>query len=166
MKIIAISGTPGVGKSHLAKKLSLLLNYEYVDGFSVVKSAKKYHFDEKNQSFLINPEDFVLEISKVRDSSIKRKVKGLVIDSHMSHFLPCDMVDKCIILTCDLKTLKKRLKVRGYSDHKIRENLDSEIFKVCETEATERGHEITVLESEKLDDSYVKSLTKATFHDK
>jgi len=165
VKIIVISGTPGVGKSYLASKLSLLLDYEHIDGLSVVKSAGKYEFDEKSQSFLINSEDFVLEIMKVRNLYMKKNEDemptGLIIDSHMSHFLPCDLVYKCIILTCELKALKERLEERGYSDQKIRENLDSEIFKVCETEALEKGHDVLVLESEKLDDLAVKSLVES-----
>ena len=57
----------------------------------------------------------------------------------MSHFLNPRYVDLCIILKANLKVIESRLKKRGYSKAKIRENLDSEIFDVCLNEALENG---------------------------
>lgn len=65
---------------------------------------------------------------------------SLVIDGHLSHFLPHKTVDFCIITKCNLKTLEKRLKNKGYSSKKVRENLDCEIFDTSLNEATELGH--------------------------
>ncbi len=63
------------------------------------------------------------------------------MDSHISHYLPPKMVNVCIVLTCsNLKVLKKRLQRRKYLQHKIRENLDAELFQVCLMEAREQGH--------------------------
>ena len=78
----------------------------------------------------------------------KLKIKnGLVIDSHLSHYLPKRYVDLCIVTKCNLKTLEKRLKKRGYSKGKIRENLDCEIFDTCFSEAKEKGHEVIALDT-------------------
>lgn len=76
---------------------------------------------------------------------IKTLSKGMVIDSHMSHHLPKGIADACIVTKCGLKQLERRLKNRGYSDEKARENLDCEIFDVCRMEATENGHNVLVI---------------------
>lgn len=74
---------------------------------------------------------------------LKEAKKPLILDSHISHQLPKEMVHLCIVLTSsNLKILEKRLKQRKYSKPKIRENLDSEIFQVCLNEAREKGHKL------------------------
>ena len=78
----------------------------------------------------------------------KDSVKGLVIDSHLSHYLPKEYVDTCIITKCNLKLLKKRLEERGYSKNKVRENLDVEIFDTCRLEALEAGHKVKIIETD------------------
>lgn len=79
-----------------------------------------------------------------------KESRGLVIDSHISHLLPKQMVDVCIVMICpDLKKLKRRLQQRGYSPKKVRENLDAEIFQVCLNEAKEGGHRVIVVEDGK-----------------
>jgi len=64
-----------------------------------------------------------------------------IFESHTSHLVPCIFV---IHLVCsDYKLLKSRLSERDYSDSKVQENLDAEIFDVI-------GDEISV-KSEKID---------------
>ena len=76
---------------------------------------------------------------------IEEDEKTLVIDSHMSHFLPKDYVELCVVTKCDLKTLKIRLEARGYSEAKVKENMDAEIFDVCRVEAEEMGHNVITI---------------------
>ena len=160
-KTILISGTPGTGKSYLASRLSLLTGFEHFDSSSYIKNSEKYSdFDENTQSFIVNPQDLVADFLKVRDLAMKSGKKGIIFDSHMSHFSPFPIVDSCIVLSCDLKIIQKRLEKRGYSDQKIRENLDSEIFKICETEAIEFGHSPIILNSENLTEDSIKNLVK------
>lgn len=140
-KVIIITGTPGTGKTSLAKELSLLTQYKHIEGNKVLKKASKT-FDLRTGSNLLTEKQtsraLESEISKVKSS--KNPQKGVIIDSHMSHFLRNNLVDFCIILKApSLKALQKRLKLRKYSSHKIRENLDSEIFGICLNEALEHG---------------------------
>ena len=82
----------------------------------------------------------------VRQSKAER---GLVIDSHMSHYLPGKYASLCIVTRCSLKKLKKRLELKGYKAEKVRENLDAEIFEVCLQETLEMGHKPLVLDTTK-----------------
>ena len=69
----------------------------------------------------------------------EKKPNGVIIDSHLSHYLPKKYIDLCLVTKCELKTLEKRLKERKYTKNKIRDNLDSEIFDICLNEAKEAG---------------------------
>ncbi len=146
MKAIIVTGTPGTGKTALAKELSLLLHRDYLDGNLFVKSEGLAEGYDRNRKALIVP---IGKLNKALKSRIKASKRGLIIDSHMAHYLPKSHVELCIVTKCSLKELKRRMEKRKYSAAKIRENLDSEIFDVCLSEALEKGHKIIVLEASK-----------------
>ena len=136
MKVIIITGTPGAGKSTLAKKLAQELKFQRVDldkHYKVISTG----YNKKKQSYDIDIKKFTRLIKE------KAKTRNIIVDSHIAQLLP-----KCIALTCsDLKKLKRRLQNRNYSKKKIRENLDVEIFQVCLQEARERGHKIIIVDA-------------------
>jgi len=146
MKVIAVTGTPGTGKTTLSKKLALKLGFSYLD---VNKIIKKYNlseeYDKKRKTKIID----IKKLNKELIKEIKSIKNGLIIDSHLSHYLPKKNVDVCIVTKCNLKLLEKRLKKRRYSKLKIRENLDSEIFDICSNEAKEKGHKVLVVDTTK-----------------
>ncbi|MBU0470644.1 MAG: AAA family ATPase [Nanoarchaeota archaeon] len=143
--IIAISGTPGVGKSTLAKSLSQKLGLERLDLHEHYKEISG-GYDRSKQCYNINLKKFTSFVKK----KIKKSEKGFIIDTHISHLLSKKIVDLCIVLTCsDLKELEKRLKKRKYSSKKIRENLDAEIFQICLIEAKEKKHNLLSIDTAK-----------------
>ncbi|MDP7180733.1 MAG: adenylate kinase family protein [Candidatus Woesearchaeota archaeon] len=147
MKVIAISGTPGTGKTTLAKKLSKKLSYPILDVKKFIKSKKlSESYDKKRKTNIIDTsklnKELIKEINKVKK---EHNPKGIIIDSHLSHYLPKKQVTLCIITKCNLKTLNTRLKKRRYSKLKIRENLDAEIFDTCHIEAKEKQHNTIVI---------------------
>ena len=84
---------------------------------------------------------------KIIENKLKNIKKGIIIDSHLSHYLPNKYTDLCIVAKCDLKILKMRLNWRKYSKKKTRENLDAEIFDICLNEAKENKHNVLVIDS-------------------
>jgi adenylate kinase len=144
MKTIIISGSVGSGKTTLAKKLAKKYDLEYVDVSKTIKEKNLYEiYEKKHDSFIVDTK----KLNKFLIGIIKKSKKNLIIDSHLSHYLPPRYVDLCIITRCDLKTLEKRLKKRGYKKNKIRENLDCEIFEVCLNEAQKRKHKIELIDT-------------------
>ena len=79
----------------------------------------------------------------------RKTEKGIIIDSHLSHYLPKRHVDLCIVTKCNLKELESRLRNKKYSKDKIRENLDAEICDVCLSESKEKGHKVLVVDTTK-----------------
>ncbi len=139
-KVIAISGTPGVGKSTLAKYLQKHFLWRRLDLHHYYKQIST-SYNQKKQCYDLDLKKVKKLVLKVRDEDSS----PLIIDSHISHHLSPKIIDLCVVLTCsDLQKLKKRLQQRKYSTKKVRENLDAEIFQVCLTEAQENGHQLFV----------------------
>lgn len=173
MPVIIISGSVCTGKTMLAKalvkKLNELyiknkktnktkLNYKYIDVNDVIKKYKLAEgYDRKYHSKIIDEK----KLSKVLAHLIElnKTCFGMVIDSHLSHYLPKKYVNLCIITKCNLKVLKKRLTERYPKlPAKVKINLDTEIFDTCYVEAMEAGHNLLVVDTTKKVD--VNSLIK------
>ena len=150
MKVICISGTPGTGKTYLTKRLSKLYNYQYVNVKNLIKEYKLQEgYDKEKKCGIVDVKKLNKVLMKEINRLKKEKSNGIIIDSHLSHYLPKKYVDLCIVTKCELKILKKRLENKGYSKKKVRENLDCEIFDICLNEAKEQGHKILTLDTSK-----------------
>jgi adenylate kinase len=126
--IIAITGTPGVGKTSVADVL-------IEKGFEVVhlfKTAVK-------NGFILSEDKIrgskILDMGRLDDYINKNYGdKDLVlIDGHLSYLLKC--VNKVIVLRCHPGELTKRLSKKGWDEEKIWENVQAEILDVilCDT---------------------------------
>ena len=101
--IILFTGTPGTGKSTLAKTLAKTLNHTYLDVNKVIDKHKLIEsVDKKRKTNVVDEK----KLSKILEKIIKEE-KKLVIDSHLAHFIKAKFVDFCIVTKTDLKTLKK-----------------------------------------------------------
>ncbi len=142
---IIITGTPGTGKTTVAKRIAKKLHLQYLDiNEFIIDNNLEISFDKKRNCKIIDEKIFAKKIEEHL-----KKNKDLIIDSHMSHYIKPKYADLCIVTKCDLKTLQKRLKKRGYSDFKIKENLESEIFDVCYEEARKNGYEPIIINTTK-----------------
>jgi adenylate kinase len=112
---IAITGTPGVGKTSAARKVSEALELTYID-ISEIAKERGAVVGKEGDSLVVDVE--------VIGKSLK-SLDNIVIDSHFAEMFDVDFV---FVLRCDPVLLYERLKVRGYSQEKIRENVMAEIL--------------------------------------
>lgn len=141
--IICVSGVPGTGKTSIAKMLSKKYKLKYLEGDKFIQKNKlRKSWDKRLRTWNVNT-------NKLNKALIKviKKEKNLIIDSHLSHYLPRKYVDLCILVKCNPKVLRKRLEKRKYHDEKIKHNIDAEIFDVCLNEAKENKHRIKIIDT-------------------
>lgn len=148
MKVILLSGSVGTGKTALAKKIAKKHSYKYIDLNNIMVKNRLYSgYDRKLKTYLVDiKKSNKLMISLIKEAK-KNNEKGIVIDSHLSHYLPSKYADVCIITKTSLKNLKKRLQKRRYADNKIKENLEAEILDVCLIEALENKHKVRIVKN-------------------
>ena len=131
-----ITGTPGTGKSSAADELARR-------GHPVVRlvdTVQPYALgrDPGRDTLVIDEERWVREFTPV---------EGFV-EGHLAHLLPCDRV---VVLRCRPDHLLARLRTRGYSEEKCRENAEAEALDVCLIEALERHEPPHLLEVDATD---------------
>lgn len=130
---IVITGSPGTGKSEVARKLAMRLGLEVVDIKKIVRNkkllAKNHEVDIKRLAralaFLKNKRDYVVE------GHLACEVK-----------LPADFV---FVLRTHPRVLRQRLAKRRYSKKKLEENLMAEMLDYC-TQRVEQAYQKKPLE--------------------
>ena len=151
MKIIAVTGTPGTGKTTLSKKLAKMTGYLYIDVNILILKHKIYDsYDKKRKTKVVDVKKLNKEIIKeIKFIKKSRKYGGIIIDSHLSHYVPKKYVSFCIVAKCSIKELSERLKQKKFHKGKITENIQAEIFDVCMSEAKRMKHKIIVVDTTK-----------------
>lgn len=136
--MIAITGTPGTGKTYLAAELRTR-GYEVLDLNGYVRDNGM--LEEKDEA----RDTYSVDIDSL-DASLERYRAGdlIFIEGHISHAVECDMI---VVLRCSPGILAERLGARGYSDDKIRENVQAEVLDVILCEACEEDAPVCELDS-------------------
>jgi adenylate kinase len=127
--LVAVTGTPGTGKTSVCKLLKRVtvidlraLAEEHSDLFSRDKKRKSLDVDVRVLRKFIPKTDGVT-----------------VLDGHLSHHMKPDFA---IVLRCSPEVLAKRLAKRRWSKAKIRENLEAEAVDVILIEAMDSCNEV------------------------
>ncbi len=120
--LIALTGTPGTGKSTVADELSqrghIVVRANDTIGPYIIEE------DIQRKAHVIDTDRWRSEFSQQEG----------IVEGHLTHLLHADRV---IVLRCRPDILKERLVARGYHDEKIAENMESELLDVVLVEAIE-----------------------------
>ena len=132
---IAITGTPGTGKTALCQSLGA--------GYSVL-SLK----DLAEQYQCLGPQDTAdgaapIDIHQLAEKWQFQDNEITFIDGHLSHFLD---VDAIVVLRCNPLELEKRLQSRDYSSAKITANVEWELISGTWSELLEFEISVPLLE--------------------
>lgn len=127
---ICITGTPGVGKTKIARALAKKLGYKRLDLNAAIKKEKLCSGYDKIRKC------WIADMRKVNKYvNEKTKQGNFIIDSHLAHLLQKRIVDIVIVLRCEPSELKKRLKRKKWSQVKINENYEAELIGLIAWEA-------------------------------
>ncbi len=143
IKVVAITGTPGTGKTTLAKRIVEKLGMYYLDPNTIIREDPSLviEHDDGRDTDIIDDERLIKSIvERIKEARETEGKEGLIIDSHLSHYIPKKNIDFCIVLSCDIKELRARLEKRGYNKMKIEENIETETFDEILEEARDEGH--------------------------
>ena len=141
--VIAVSGTPGVGKTAVAKELSHKLNAIYLNLSNVVIEKKLYsEYDSERGTYVIDEEKLR---SYIRGMT-RQSRKLVIVDSHYGEIVDDDLLIKIFVLRLDPRILLKRLLSRSWPPAKIKENIESEILGICTVNALSEHPESKVCE--------------------
>lgn len=125
---IAISGTPGTGKTAVAKILARKIKASLITTNYLIKKYRiKTALDRKRKTRIIGAEKLSIAAKK---ESKNHNIN--ILESHLAHLVSADLM---IILRASPVELEKRLIRKGWSSKKIHENVEAEAIGVISGEA-------------------------------
>ena len=136
MVVIAITGSPGVGKTTIS---SMLASQGWKVN-TVAELAKTFDCEGDYDELMGCVE---IDIHKLAERFLMEPNDNVIIDGHLAHFLA---VDAIVILRCEPSQLRARLESRGYTQSKINANLEWELIAGTWSEIVEFDIDVPILE--------------------
>ncbi len=137
---ITITGTPGTGKTSVARALSQKLGVPLYSLSEIVEKHGLFSsYDEKREAYIVDIEKLINFFSDK---------KHFIAEGLVAHHIPSDL---CIVLRASPTEIEKRLKTRNYSKEKVKENVESELLAVIATEAFQEPKAPTVCQIDTTD---------------
>ncbi len=124
---IALTGTPGTGKTTVAK----LLPFRVIDLNGLVREEGHSLGTDPERGCLIADVDALAE--RIEELAPQEDVEIAILEGHFSH----QLASESIVLRTKPSVLRERLERRGYPEKKVRENLEAEALDVILVEAAE-----------------------------
>lgn len=131
-----MTGSPGVGKTTVAKELTSRLNARYISLSDVVRELSLVSgVDETRDVVIAN----VNALSGYVEGIVSRSEGDVVIEGHYApDVIPEGGVPYVFVLRRDPEYLWAALVARGYNERKVIENVTSEILDVCMVDAVRK----------------------------
>lgn len=122
---VALTGTPGVGKTSLAKVAA-------ANGWRVVDVKAWARAEGCVAGFDAEDEADAIDIDALAQRVAPDDGSKVLYEGHLSHFLDLDQV---WVVRCDPRVLRGRLQARKYRPAKVLENLEAEALDLILQEA-------------------------------
>jgi adenylate kinase len=129
--LIGLTGTPGTGKTSVSRLLEKRRGWKVIYLNELIKEEHLYtEVDEKRDAVVA---DMELVRKRLLEITYGRENEVIILESHLAHHI----ADVVIVLRVYPSELEMRLKARGYSEEKIKENIEAEALDVILVEAFE-----------------------------
>lgn len=122
-------GTPGAGKSTIARTVATKLNFEMLEINDLVRERSFFiGYDVFRDSLIIDELLICNYLIPVLEENHQICLCGPILD------LPSRLFEMIFVLRCNPGILRTRLSVRGYNTEKIEENVEAEIMDIVAEE--------------------------------
>ncbi|QCD94383.1 transcription initiation factor TFIID subunit 9/ adenylate kinase [Vigna unguiculata] len=146
---ILVTGTPGTGKTTMCTTLAEATQLRHINIGELVKEKNLHDgWDDELDCYVLNEDLVCDELEDVMEEG------GNIVDYHGCDFFPERWFDCVVVLQTDNTILYDRLSRRGYTDSKLSNNIECEIFQVLLEEAKESYSEekVVALKSDNIED--------------
>ncbi|XP_054798504.1 adenylate kinase isoenzyme 6 homolog isoform X1 [Prosopis cineraria] len=146
---ILVTGTPGTGKTTMSSALAEAIQLRHINIGELVKEKNLHDgWDNELDCYIINEDLVCDELEDIMEGG------GNIVDYHGCDFFPERWFDCVVVLQTDNSVLYDRLSKRGYSESKLSNNIECEIFQVLLEEAKESYPEdrVVALRSDTIED--------------
>ena len=125
--MIVITGTPGTGKTTISKAIAKSFHADYLSLTRFVTAKGLYSGIDRERSSKI------VDIDRTRKSlrSLTSRGDMIVVDTHVTDCIPRERARRVIVLRCHPTVLESRLRRKGWSANKVRENVLAEMLDAC-----------------------------------
>jgi adenylate kinase len=130
---VAVTGTPGTGKTTATDELSTSLDVVHLN--DVIKREGLTTGRDDQRETLVADVDALADRLEGRDD--------VLFESHLAHLLEADRV---VVLRAHPETIESRLSARGEPGESVAENAESEALDIVLAEAVDRHGEDSVYE--------------------
>jgi adenylate kinase len=129
MRVVLVVGTPGVGKTSVAKHLASDLNGQHVDLGDIVRNEHlSCGLDQSRGTLVADTTKLAIYVKEI----IMQCKSYVIIDGHFAmDVVAVEDVFLVFVLRRNPVELRTILRRRGYKKPKIAENLAAEILDVC-----------------------------------
>ena len=120
---VALTGTPGTGKTSVAKVLR-------ERGHDVLDMTQFIKDNDLREEYDAERDTYSVDVERLNDAL--SDMEDCIFEGHLAHFMDVDLIG---VMRCHPDVLAERLRARGYSESKVRENVEAEILDVilCES---------------------------------
>jgi len=126
--MLAITGTPGAGKTTVAEILKRR-------GYRV---AHLNEIAEQYGCLFEEDGDLLIDVEMLSEKFDRSEFNFDFVEGHLSHHI----AEKCVVLRCNPVVLRKRMESKGWSEDKILENIEAEIIDYILVEALQVCKEV------------------------
>jgi adenylate kinase len=134
-RVIVITGVPGVGKTSVANAVAERLGCPVigVSELAVREGALLGRDDERETDIVDLP-----RLKEMIAEAVSATEGPIIVEGHFAYdVVPSHLVSHALVLRRAPWILKGELRERGYSDEKVRENVEAELLDVPLVEAIE-----------------------------